>query len=161
MTQTLLLSPPSLEYSQNYFPFSSLSQLSKHPINFGVLLTFSFGDHGVRKSFYCTFSKTPNWLKLELDFKGTWHIQHTIAGFPVKASEYIIRIIFSVHSKHAVSPELSPSLKYHATADLKADKEIKNVFNKYKEGSPGIVWLLGQTVMLRTYWKNHTYQWLR
>ena len=126
MTQTLLLSPPSLEYSQNYFPFSSLSQLSKHPINFGVLLTFSFGDHGVRKSFYCTFSKTPNWLKLELDFKGTWHIQHTIAGFPVKASEYIIRIIFSVHSKHAVSPELSPSLKYHATADLKADTEIKD-----------------------------------
>ena len=126
MTQTLLLSPPSLEYSQNYFPFSSPSQLSKHAINFGVLLTFSFGDHGVRKSFYCTFSKTPNWLKLELDFDGTWHIKHTIAGFPVKASEYIIRIIFSVHSKHAVSPELSPSLKYHATADLKADKEIKD-----------------------------------
>ena len=54
------------------------------------------------------------------------YIQHTMAGFPVKASEYIIRIIFSVHSKHAVSPELSPSLKYHATADLKADKEIKD-----------------------------------
>ena len=131
MTQTLLLSPPSLEYSQNYFPFSSLSQLSNSTFKASdqllyVLLTFSFGDHGVRKSFYCTFSKTPNWLKLELDFNGTWHIQHTIDGFPVKASEYIIRIIFSVHSKHAVSPELSPSLKYHATADLKADTEIKD-----------------------------------